>query len=425
MKIVLVEPNRENFTRGMYLDREIWCEPLALQYLAAQLPLDYKVKIISQRHLSNNDLISRILNEKPDIVGFSVYTFTAPNTERLCDKIKEKNPSIVTVVGGYHVSGFPKMVLHESIDFGVIGEGEITFRELVDAISKDQDITKIDGLAYEKNGEVCLTSPRKRITNLDSLNFPVRDRKFFDESVGDYPEFQIAYSRGCYNHCRFCDSCKIWGHNVIWRSPGNLVDEMKEAIDLTGKNVFYFTDLTFNANKERVLMLADEIKKQGLDVKYSVMCSIRGVDEELLRIMKDSGCFEIRFGVESLDLSTRRSTLNKTGSIAAVEKALELTHKLGIRTRAYFMIGYPKDTLESLEMVRRGILALPVDDIRVSFFTPLPTTSIYEEYRSRGLLLTEDFSKYTTDNPVVKCGVSSEKFVEIRKEIYRTFFGEK
>ncbi|UZE94169.1 MAG: B12-binding domain-containing radical SAM protein [Candidatus Pacearchaeota archaeon] len=413
--IVLIEPNREKYRSAIYIDQEIWCEPLALQYIGAQIKQDHNIKIIHQRHRSNKEILKEITEEQPDLVGFSVYTFTAPNTQKLCDGIKKYNPKIITVMGGYHPSGYPQIVRDRNIDFVVIGEGEITFSALVKALESGKDISEVRGIAYWDD-HLRITKPRERIKNLDELAFPLRTKK----SIKKYDNIiQIAHSRGCPHRCTFCDSYRIWNRQVNWRSAKNTIEEIKQAKEL-GANKFYFTDLTFNLNKNRVYELLNEIKKENIDLKYSVMCSPHQIDKGILNVMKETGCFEIRYGIEATE-DTMLKTIGKIQKFSETKKILDLTAQFGIQTVGYFMIGYPKDNRESLAKFKETIIELPLNRLRLAFFTPFPTLPLFEEYKNMDLLLTEDFSEYTTDKPVVKCKIPKEELVKIREDIYKEF----
>ncbi len=312
----------------------------------------------------------------------------------------------------------------KNIDFAVIGEGEVTFKELIKTLWRGGDVSKVDGIAYWDKG-IKVTRSRERIKDLDCLKFPLRVKSQVKEKFF----LSITYSRGCPFGCSFCDSKKIWGTQVFWRSPKNVVKEIKE-LQKMGAKEFYFTDLTFNLDKGRVLALCDEIKKERLNINYGTMCTPRLMDRELLERMRESGCRRIQYGIETFDEATLKMLGGKkeTQVFSKIKEVLNLTSSVGIHMRNFFMIGYPTDNKEKLLQTRKVLKILyedikksksPAGDIRITFFTPLPTQSLYERYRKKNLLLTEDFSKYTTNIPVVKCGVSPGELIKIRDDIYK------
>lgn len=428
-KIFLAQLNGENYVSGVGLRsgdyaNKINQEPLGLEYIGAQIADEYDVKIVLQENKSDKDLFEEIRKFKPDVVGFSVFTFAAPSTQRFCKKIKNYNKKIITVVGGCHPSGFPQMVKDENIDFAVIGEGEATFRELIKTLERGRNVSGVEGIAFWNNG-LKITKSRERIKNLDRLKSPLRVKK----SVREKFFSSITYSRGCPFGCSFCDSKKIWGNQVFWRSPKNVVAEIKELKKM-GAREFYFTDLTFNLNKKKVLELCAEIIKEKLSINYGTMCTPRLMDREVLEAMKNSGCRRIQYGIETFDKATLQTLGGKKEAqvFSRIKKTLNLTSSVGIHMRNFFMIGYPTDDRDKLLKIRKALNSLygdikksksPAGDIRITFFTPFPTQSLYENYKNKGWLLTEDFSKYTTNIPVVRCGISPNDLIRIRDDIYR------
>ncbi len=154
------------------------------------------------------------------------------------------------------------------------------------------------------------------------------------------------------------------------------------------------------------------------------------MDEDILVAMKESGCRRIQYGIETFSSLTKKSFLGlkKFQKFLKIKNILLLTNSLGIAIRDCYMIGYPQDNRSTILKFKNDLKKLhkdlrrsnsPLYDLRISFFTPFPTTPLYWEYKNKGLLLTEDFSKYTTDTPVVKCGVASEELIKLRKEIYQ------
>ncbi len=205
-KIFLIQANKEGYKEAMNSLSEDGAnfEPLGLEYIGAQIQKDYNVKIVQQGAKSNKEILNDLLAYSPDVVGLSVFTYASPNVQKICKKIKDHNPKIITVVGGPHPSGFPQIVKDGNIDFAVIGEGEVTFKELIKTLERKGDVSEVDGIAYWNHG-LKITKPRKRIENLDGLAFPLRDKEALSRC--DVAQFaQLVYSRGCPRRCSFCDS---------------------------------------------------------------------------------------------------------------------------------------------------------------------------------------------------------------------------
>lgn len=436
-KISLIELNAGLWKPGTFL-RHSSIEPLAIEYIGAIAKEEgYEVKIIQQQQKSEQDVFQEIIAFKPKLTAFSVMTYNYPASLSLAKKIKQHNFEILTIFGGYHPSYSPEIVKEDAIDFVIVAEGEETFREFLKTLNeKRADFTKIRSLAfYDRKPHI--NEPRERINDLDSLPNPIRDINIIKEcriSGLNYPSLtkqkcvtQVLYSRGCPHNCTFCCSPFLYGSKVYFRNPERVVDEMQEIKEKFGTNYFYFADLSFNLNKRRVIELCDEIRNRKLDTNWFCMCRIDNIDEELLKNMKEAGCSRIGFGIDALNEKTldkvkpgQKLTMEKT------QKALELTNDMGIIVRTFIIIGYPWETKEDLENAKEILKTLAIDEIRIGLLTPLPGSVIYEEFKKQNLILTEDLSRYTTDEYIIKHpDFSPEEMTEFREKIFREFYQNK
>ncbi|MEO0127658.1 MAG: radical SAM protein [candidate division WOR-3 bacterium] len=435
-KIVFVELNEGLWKPGTFL-RHSSIEPLAIEYIGAIAKAEgCEVKIIQQQQKSDEEMLQEIINFSPQLVGFSVMTYNYPASLTLARKIKQYNPKILTVFGGYHPSFFPEIVKENAIDFVIIGEGEETFKEFLQSLNSDTNFKKVKGLAFY-DGKIHINEPRERIKDLDLLPNPLRDYNILKEcriSGLNYPPLskqnsvaQVLYSRGCPHNCTFCCSPFLYSRKVFFRSPEKVVDEMQEIREKYGTNYFYFADLSFNLNKQRVIALCNEIKKRKINTNWFCMCRVDNIDQELLRIMKDAGCSRIGFGIDAL----YEKTLNKVkpGQKITMDKAkmaLELTNSMGIIIRTFIIIGYSWETKEDLENTKEILKTLPIDELRIGLLTPLPGSAIYEEFKKEGLILTDDFSKYTTEEYIIKNpDFTPEAMAEFREKLFREFYQSK
>jgi anaerobic magnesium-protoporphyrin IX monomethyl ester cyclase len=436
-KIAFIELNEGLWKPGTFL-RHSSIEPLAIEYIGAIAKAEgYDVKIIQQQYKSDDEILQEIIDFSPQLVGFSVMTYNYFASLSLAKKIKQYNPGILTVFGGYHPSFFPEIVKENAIDFVIIGEGEETFKELLRVLNNpEQGYETIRGIAYF-DGKLHINQPRERIKDLDSLPNPLRDFNILKEcriSGLNYPPLskqnsvaQILYSRGCPHNCIFCCSPFLYGKRVYFRSPEKVVDEMQEINEKYGTNYFYFADLSFNLNRKKVIALCQEIKKRKLDVNWFCMCRVNNIDEELLKNMKYAGCSRIGFGIDAL-LETTLAKVKPGQSITMRKsyKALELANAMGIIVRTFIIIGYPWETKEDLENAKEILKTLPIDELRIGLLTPLPGSVIYEEFKKQNLILTDDFSKYTTEEYIIKNpDFSPEAMTEFREKIFREFYQSK
>lgn len=432
--IVLVEPTYGHDKKHVFAGHNEF-EPLGLEYIAAVLQeKDYKVHLVRQMSGTTDELIDYILSHNPDVVCFTVLTYNYAESIRITKALKVFNKNIITIFGGYHPSSDPENVIKDSYaDFVVIGEGEATIAELIDTINGDRNYRLVHGIAFLENGQYIRTNARMRIKNIDSLPFPLRNKGILSECKIYglmYPSLSkqvnvtaIACSRGCPYNCEFCCSNALWGKGVTYRSPHNIIEEIREVQKRYSTNVFFFTDLTFNSNKRWVKDFCCEIVTSGLIFNWYCMCTILGLDEELIRLMRRAGCRKIGFGIETLDdkLSNEIKSF-KRPSIEDMNEVFDLCFENDIFTKAYLMIGFPDETDNFLLEYKNKINSMRVDELKISFYTPFPGTRAYEKYKYK--LLHDDYSYFDTLNYVVvkNDSLTEEQYKSIRGEIIHDFY---
>jgi anaerobic magnesium-protoporphyrin IX monomethyl ester cyclase len=431
MRIVLIKSDAE-YQPTPFVGKKVSVEPIGIEYIGGIVALKgHRVKIIQQESLSTENFLKKILDFDPDLVGFSVLAYNFNYSKKLAGEIKARTSRIVTVFGGDFPSALPEIVKDKTIDYVVMGEGEITFCELIETLESNGDISKIKGIAYY-NGKVKVTQPRERIADLDNPPWPLRSSELLENcksiAIAYPPPSQqknmafVTFSRGCPYSCTYCNTPQVWETETIWRKPYKVAEEIKCLQEEFDTNIIGFTDLTFNLNHQRVYEFCHELKQQKVEVSWLCGCRLENIDVELLKAMKEVGCTRINYGIESLN----PATLGKIGrgkKIDFIKQNLELTHSQGFLIRGYLMIGYPWEDKDDIWATGHLIKDFAIDDLRITFFTPFPATPLYNEFKQKGLLLTENFDEYTTDQPVIRVpGLSPEDLLEIRKKIFQEFY---
>ena len=443
MKVVLVEPNNGMWTAGRTI-RPSSVDPIALGYLGAVAQQEgHKVRIIQERTETPSELVDKIIEEEPDVVGYSTLTYSFPFAKEIAARVKQKR-NVVNVFGGYHVSVARAEEdvardLTQPIDFVVLGEGEETFRYLLRFIKGGDNPEDVKGIAFRKNGHLTITEPRQRITDLDSLPWPLRPKEYMQDNVlagvtvvpamSDQKGVSMMdYSRGCPFSCSYCASPVALGHEVTFRSAKDFVDELEFLHNEFGTNNVYLTDLTFNLNKAKVYELCDELEKRQLGVSLYVMCR-PDVDEQLFIRMKQANISRIAWGVEALT-DKNLDALNRNHDLQKTLDSIKLADSVGIATRGYVMMGFEQEGFRNAEdfvdQFSRGVRRLAehgVDDIRLGLITPFPGTQLYRDCKEQGLILTYDFSQYDSEHPVLAHSVlKPEQQVQIRDRIFNDFY---
>ena len=375
MKIILV-----NVTGGI---------PLGLAYLAAVVE-EHDIRILEcdVDAEARERIVRTIHSERPDIVGATVYTCHVNDAIEIMKAVKEVLPDTTTIAGGPHPTALPDtIVTSEFVDLVVRGEGEITFRELVDKMAKGEDYRSVEGIAYQENGEMVLTAPRGLIPDMDLLPQPAWDLMPIDTykhpTYGhprmNKPKFiNMLATRGCPFRCAFCGAADVWGRRIRMHSPERIANEMRILQDTYGVHTVRFADSTFTVDRKWVLKLCDLLVDIDLDVAWSCNARADTLDEELLVAMRRAKCTSLTMGVESGDDEVLRIARKKQ-TVEQVREAFRLMKKTGMFSWGFFMIGLPGETPETIEKTIAFAEELDPDQVSVAGFAiPYPGTELYE-----------------------------------------------
>lgn len=410
--------------------------PLGILYIAAVLDqAGEEVAAIdaAAERLDIAATVRRVEEFKPDLVGIGSVTVSFETAVKLGRLIKEAMPKVPIILGSYHVTLVPEEAMaHPQFDVGVLGEGEHTMLELVEHYKGRRSLDDIAGICFRKpNGQLHFTTPRKKFKDLDSLPFPARHllppniyRPIpVDEHA--FPKFSMVTSRGCPHACAFCQKARS-GYRS--HSPEYIVDEMEHLVRDFGVRDLAFVDSLFCANKRRVHRICDEIIRRGLHKKLSWTCSSRVevVDKPLLQHMKDAGCWRTRFGVESgndrvLDFISKGITKEK------IRRAITAAHEVGLRPKAFFMVGHMPDTRETILETIEFAKSLPLHDITVQINTLLPETPQMEVWKREGQKWGRVINQTTDEKSFweptfVPWGLEPQDLVELHRRFYREFY---
>jgi radical SAM superfamily enzyme YgiQ (UPF0313 family) len=355
----------------------------------------YLVKIadLTVLGLSENAVPQIIRNEKPDIVGISSMTSTISSAIKIAGKVKETNNGVLVVFGGAHVSILPEETLKNNpeIDIIVRGEGEETMLELVESVErKTRDLATILGITFRSEVGIISTPSRPPLSNLDTLPFPAfhllpKGKYRLHHPFGrNLPAIPIMVSRGCPYSCIFC-SKSVFGKKYRHNSPIYVVKQIRFLIDSLNVKEIKFYDDVFTLDRSWVVAICAELKKQGISIPWSCETRVNLVDGDLLRMMKDAGCYMIAFGVESGD----QNLLNKIGkniTLDQITEAFRATREVGISTVSYFMLGVPQETPETIKKTIEYAKRLNPDFAQFSIATPYPGTELEHLFSEKGVL---------------------------------------
>ena len=410
--------------------------PLGICYIAAVLEeagKDVEIIDCTPLEMTPAELISELEKKKPDIIGLSATSPSYESTLKAAALIRESLPDAVVVIGGVHVTALPDETLAcDVFDVGVLGEGEVTFLELVNHIEENglNDLSKIKGIAYRKDNKVVKTGKRESIKDLDSLPFPARHLippidKYHPTpaSYKKLPHADIMTSRGCPTLCTFCDR-SVFGCSYRGYSAEKVIAEVEELIGKYGVRDIKFFDDTFTLDQRRLYKIMDLMEERGIDVPWSCLTKVNCVTKEMLQRMKDAGCWQVLYGIESGDPRMMK-LLKKGTTVEQNEKAVRWAKEVGLNVRCDFLFGTPGDTMESMEKTLKFAIKINPDLAHFNKFTPYPGTEIYHNLINQGY--TFDFTKSCSqlDHSIIMyCpeGVDEEEYRKFIDKAYQRFY---
>ena len=408
--------------------------PFGLCYLAAvtrQRGLNTSIVDAQALNLDVPETVAAILSCAPDYVGITVNTQLIISAATVAREIKQRNPEIVVIVGGAHVTALPKETLRDNpcFDFVVIGEGEETLIELLAALEQEKELKQVSGLAMKQpSDDVFLTAKRSFIRNLDELPYPAFDLlpnmgKYYriaTPSVDRLPALSLITARGCPGKCTFCDT-SVHGHLPRAHSAEYVADLMTMLNKQYGAKSILFEDDNSLIFKPRLKELVKILKSRKLDLTWSCLSRVDTVDLEILEIAKSGGCWQVQYGIESgsqeiLDFYRKNITLEK------IERAIGLTKKAGLRTKGFFMFGNPLETTGRIKATIDLIKRLDLDDMSITFFTPFPGSEIYEQALNYGKF-DRDWERMSFfDTVFVPNGFTEQELRYWMRRAYRQFY---
>ena len=293
--------------------------------------------------------------------------------------IKEIDSEIKIIVGGMHPTVFPVETIKEvCVDIVVRGEGEKTIIELIQSLEKGSDLQRIKGITYIDNGNVYSTADREFIADLDRLPYPTQYMKYDKKQYNSNYYGTIMISRGCPAACRFCATQSMWKGNIRFRTPRNVIEEIRFIQNRFKTREFTFLDDAFTLNRNFVEEFCSLIRKERLNIIWTCLTRADLVDKNILKDMKSAGCYYILLGVETGDQGIL-DAMDKKSNLEVVMENTRMIQKEGILTRAFFMLGYPNETMESLRNSQNLLRKIKPDSGIIFFTVPLPGSELYRD----------------------------------------------
>jgi len=366
--------------------------PLGILYISAWLEKHgYDNEIFDSTFSSFDQLGLTIENNKPRIVAIYTNLMTKLNVLRIIRFIRSRPDLQQTkiVLGGPEVRNHAENFLQHGADFIVLGEGEESMLELTNYIIKGEgSISAISGIIYKDiNDGLCKNKEREKLKDLDRLPLPNRQKVdlqlYFDAWKEKHGTSSITINtmRGCPYSCKWC-SRAVYGASYRRRSPAHVADEIAWIQENYSVDSIWFVDDVFTISHKWLASFSAELKSRNLKVAYECITRADRMNEEVVKQLKDSGCFRVWIGAESgsqkvIDLMDRRVEVEQ------VRDMIRMAKSYGIQAGTFIMVGYPGETKEDIFETARHLKSSDPDHFTITVAYPIKGTPLYEEVESR------------------------------------------
>lgn len=420
MKIALV---MGNYVRQGY-------PPMGVLYLAG-----YIRKYVENCEIKVYDLfpdIQELSSGEYDVIGFSSMSIQYADVCDYAEKLKETYKGII-LLGGVHIT--LTKYLPNWADYGIIGEGEETLREFIDALKDGKDMRSVKGLMYRIDDKVVINESRELIEDLDSIPFPawdlidmepyLRNNNVYGTAIGR--GLSLMTSRGCVYHCEYCAASKMW-QKIRFHSAEYVVDMISYVVEKYKVEHIWMADDHFALKKSRLVQIADMMEERQLHPGIGISARVESYDEEMSSLLKRIGVKALALGLETG--SDRMLKAIKNNSALTVEQETEVVKKMvadGFEVHGMFMINMPGETVEDMEMTVKYIHELPICKCSVSVAMPYYGTKWWDIAVSQGVVpenVTDtgfwrntNMKKLEEERPIFKTEIPREMLDKVYDEL--------
>ncbi len=327
--------------------------------------------------LTLDETVARLRRFGPDYVGYTLTTYLFFQSMDWIKAIRAQ-VDVPVIVGGVHLSIYPRETLtYDAIDYAVTNEAEIALPELLRALVKGADMSRVRGVAFKQPDGAVVVTPKAPDCDVNESPFPARgliDNSIYYSFISQYKNFScFITSRGCPYKCIFCEQ---GSKPFRARSPDNVVDELEICYKEFGIRELDFFDSSFTIRKDRVIAICDEIQRRKLDIVWAARTRVDCITDDVLAAMRKAGCNRIYYGIESGNREILQ-TLKKSTSLEMYRDVVSRTKAHNINTFGYFMVGNPHETEATIRQTIRLALELDLDYAQFSKVTPMPATEMY------------------------------------------------
>jgi anaerobic magnesium-protoporphyrin IX monomethyl ester cyclase len=437
MDIVLIDPptSHEQIYGDWDLSKvDTYCPPLGLLYIASFVRSHghtVHVLDLTARNWSLAQAVDFIQSIKPGIVGISAKTINIHNAAVLADEIKETGADYPVVVGGAHMTAVPAETMEKfpSIDAGVIGEGELTFMELVERTEQKSSFSDVLGVVYRDGfGHLVINPPRPVIDNLDELPLPAWDLlpgfpggyKHSALETKRFPSASIITSRGCPYSCTFCDNA-VFGTRVRHHSAEYTVSMIRHLTKAHGVRDLMILDDNFLLKRDKVHQICDSLIAEGDDLSWYCIGHAKFMTEDRMQKIRDAGCWFIELGIES-GCDRILKVIKKNTTKREIAAAVQTARNAGLKVKGNFIFGLPTETKESLNESIQFAKSIGLTHFQQNFLTVWPGCEISVDPGRFGEFSGNWKNMAHQRITFVPCGLTEKDLIEASRKAFREFY---
>lgn len=378
---------------------------LGIASLAGNIDSDHEVYLIDliRKRGKVGKYLSRTLTRiNPEVVGLSSMTWQFPTCMKIVRLIKSLLPQCKIAIGGYHATLMYAEIADsgdgDNIDFIIRGEGEETFRRLLNALSGTDNLEGIPGLSHRRDGRF-IHNPRGELLDLATLKLPVRDRRrlTWGYHVMNHSVEVIETSRGCTRNCNFCSIRHMYGRAFRPFPLERILADIDDIYFRRKCRWIFVSDDNMVLSVKRVMELCQAIIDRnygGLHFMVQADCLTMSKNEEMVRIMARAGFKSIFLGIENVSRKNLAAA-QKGDIVTASRRAVALCHKYGIMVVGGMIFGFPDDSEEDIIANYRFLQSIGVDSPYCQILTPYPKTGIRQQLLETDLVVNaDDYSTY-------------------------------
>ena len=388
--------------------------PLGILYICSHLrSKGIDVEVFDTTFSTRAELFSFLRTESPSILGVYANLMTRKFVVEILRVAKEFGWK--TIVGGPEPGAYVDEYLFAGADVVVLGEGELTMEELVPAMTAGHDLTQIAGIAFlDEQGEVCRTSPRTQIRNLDGQPWPARDAvdvgRYVDTWRKAHGKGSASFitARGCPYKCRWC-SHQVFGQTHRRRNPRLVVDEVEWLLERYNPDMVWVADDVFTIHHGWLHDYAAEMRRRSLRIPFECITRADRMSDEVVDLLAELGCFRVWIGSES---GSQRilDSMERGVTVEEVQRGVEMARSRGIASGMFLMWGYDGEELEDIEATIAHVRRSDPDLFFTTVAYPIKGTPYYEKV-SRQLLQIKPWNQ-SSDRELVVTGRHSKRFYE-------------